>query len=87
MFNSSSSNPQLDPQRNPHIEQRARLAYAKKRKRSELAGSVGCRCGSSLLAEAVPRLNSRMDSCAPRIQPSVLWADRIAARFRLIDSD
>ena len=50
-------------------------------KRSEIAGSVGCRCGSSLLAEAVPRSNSRMDSCAPRIQPSVLREDRIAARL------
>ena len=51
-------------------------------KRSEIAGSVGCRCGSSLLAEAVPRRwNSRMDSCAPRIQPSVLREGRIAARL------
>ena len=28
----------------------------------ERAGSVGCWCGSSLLAEAVPRSNSRLDS-------------------------
>ena len=34
------------------------------------------RCGSSLLAETAPRSNSRMDSCAPRIQPSVSREDR-----------
>ena len=50
-------------------------------KRSEIAGSVRCWGGLPLLAEAVPRLNSRMDSCAPRIQPSVLRADRTAARL------
>ena len=56
-------------------------AHTPGRKRSEIAGSVGCRCGSSLLAEAAPRWNSRMGSCAPRIQPSFLREDRIAARL------
>ena len=50
-------------------------------KRSEMAGSAACRCGSSLLAEAVPRWNSRTDSRAPRIQPSVIREDRVAARL------
>ena len=50
-------------------------------KRSEIAGSATCRCGSPLLAEAAPRWNSRMDSCDPRIQPSDLQEDRIAARL------
>ena len=54
---------------------------AKRETLREIAGSVTCRCGSSLLAEAVPRWNSRMDSRAPRIQPSVLREDRIAARL------
>ena len=51
------------------------------KKRSEIAGSVACRCGSSLLAEAAPRWNSRMDSRAPRIQPNVSREGRIAARL------
>ena len=60
---------------------RRRRIYVPFTKRSEIAGSVGCWGGLPLLAEAVPRLNSRMDSCAPRIQPSVLREDRIAARL------
>ena len=51
------------------------------KKRSEIAGSAACRCGSSLLAKAAPRWNSKMGSRAPRIQPSVLREGRIAARL------
>ena len=57
------------------------MVWLRRKNRSEIASSAACRCGSSLLAEAVPRWNSRMDSRAPRIQPSVLREDRIAARL------